>query len=118
MNQYMIDRLAKKNGTKLPAVKEKKPIAKISKKAKQNNKNLKKIVNDLKLVSPYCELRSPVCTGVIQGSDHTQKRSPKNLLDKANIKGSCNACNLYKESNPGWAEENGHSVSRFKKKAS
>lgn len=63
----------------------------------------------------FCELKSPVCTGTAQGLDHLQKRTEKNLMDKANLKRSCNACNQFKEDNPEWAIENGFHISRFKK---
>jgi hypothetical protein len=64
---------------------------------------------------PQCEINSPVCTIKAQGLDHMQKRSPNNYLLHSNLKSACNACNLYKELYPGWAEANGHSISRFKK---
>ncbi len=96
--------------------KESTPIAKKSAKKKKEDKEVKRIVSEIKKISNRCQLRSPVCTGFIQGADHTQKISPKNATNKKNIKGSCNACNLYKEQHPDWAKKNGHSVSRFDKK--
>lgn len=103
----------KKEASETPV---KKPIAKKSAKKKKEDKEVKKIVDELKKISNRCQLRSPVCTGFIQGADHTQKISPKNATNKKNIKGSCNACNLYKEQHPEWSKKNGHSVSRFDKK--
>lgn len=94
-----------------------KPIAKESKKRKEENKAYKKIVKGMIAEDPVCELKSPVCTGKAQGADHLQKRSPSNLTKRNNLKRACNACNGYKENNPKWAKANGHSISRFKKSA-
>lgn len=80
-------------------------------------KNDDKILAAMKKLetSNDCELKSPVCTGKMQGYDHQQKTSPKNRTDRKNLKRACNACNSYKEKNPAWAKENGFHVSRFKK---
>jgi len=91
-----------------------KPIAKKSSKRIEEDKVYKKAISDLRKISDKCEIKSPVCTGKMQGGHHVQKTSPKNRNDKSNIKRSCNACNLSSEMHPGWAEEKGHSKSRFK----
>lgn len=98
-----------------PKEKVKKPIPKQSAKRVRESKEYRRIVKELLSKSSLCELKSPVCTGKAQGLDHQQKRSPKNWLDVKNLKGCCNACNLYKESHPQWAKDNGFHVSRFKK---
>lgn len=95
--------------------KPKKKIAQYSKKRIKQNRELKNIVDDLKLVDPYCSIRSPVCTGRGQGSNHKQKRSPDNLTKKSNLELSCNACNQYCEDHPEWAKENNHFISKFSK---
>jgi len=92
-----------------------KPIAKESpKRAKENRKYRKEVGKDLE-ADPRCHINSPVCTGVAEGMNHKQKRSPKNISKKSNQEHSCNACNNYVEANPLWAKENGHQVSRFAK---
>ena len=98
-----------------PAGTKKRPAKKSAKKKKED-KEVKRVLNELKKISNRCQLQSPVCTGFIEGADHTQKISPKNATNKKNIKGACNACNGYKEQHPDWAKANGHSVSRFDKK--
>lgn len=93
-----------------------KPIPKKSEKRKQEDKKLKKLFNGRE--TNTCQLQIPnVCTGTVQGFDHTQKTSPNNRLQPDNMKLSCNACNTYKETSEGqeWAKENGHHVSRFAK---
>jgi len=81
--------------------------------AKKTDRKLKKIVDDLKLINPACQLKTPVCTGYAQGSDHIVKRSPKNVTDKNNIVLACNACNSWKEANSKKAKEMGISKSKF-----
>ena len=94
------------------------PAKKISIKSvkrKVDDKLYKKILKEVLDKNPECKIKSPVCTGKAQGFDHKQKTSPNNRLNRSNLVPACNACNLYKEVNPVWAEQNGHSVSRFKK---
>jgi hypothetical protein len=90
-------------------------ISRVSEKRIAEAKKYKKIVVEILTTRPQCEINSPVCTIKAQGLDHMQKRSPNNYLLQSNLKSACNACNLYKELYPGWAEANGHSISRFKK---
>ncbi len=97
--------------------KKPRPIAQLSKKRKVLQVRYREIVKTMLEENNKCELNSPVCTKIATGLDHTQKRSAKNLIDKANLKRSCDSCNRYKEENPGWAKENGHSKSRFKKES-
>lgn len=91
------------------------PIAKVSEKRKEINKEYKKISKAKMKVDDRCKVKSPVCTGKAQGQNHKQKRSPKNLIDINNLENSCNACNQYIENNTEWAKNNGHLISRFKK---
>lgn len=62
-----------------------------------------------------CEVKSPVCTGKMQGFNHKAKRSPKNWLDSNNLEKCCNMCNGFIENNTEWAKEHGHFISKFKK---
>ena len=62
-----------------------------------------------------CEVKSPVCTGKMQGFNHIQKRSPKNWLDSKNLEKCCNMCNSFIENNTEWAKEHGHFISKYKK---
>ena len=95
------------------AEKVKLPIAKVSVKRKQINKEYDKIKAEILTTDDQCKIRSPVCTGKAQGLNHKQKRSPGNLTKRNNLIGCCNACNSFLESNDAWARKNGHTVSRF-----
>ena len=59
-----------------------------------------------------CEVCSERCTGVIQGTHHIRKRSAGGGDDRANILGACNACNLFIEDFPGWAQAHGFSITK------
>ena len=111
MSNY--DRLSIKLGLTPKVEKAKKPIRKVSAKQKKTNAELSNIVAELKLINPACQLKTPVCTGYAQGSDHIVKRSPKNVTDKNNIVLACNACNSWKEANSKKAKEMGISKSKF-----
>lgn len=95
--------------------KKPKPIPKKSAKRKKDDAVYLKMVKKASEISNECEVKSPDCTGKMQGFNHKQKRSPNNLLKKENLERSCNACNLYCETHPVWAKQNGHFISRFKK---
>jgi len=90
-----------------------KPIPKESKKRAAENRKYRKEVGKELESDPRCHINSPLCTGLAQGMNHKQKRSPKNLSLKSNLTNACNACNGYVENNPAWAAANGHQVSRF-----
>ena len=122
MNQYLLHRLSLKNGTKAPEPpKEKKsipkakaPIKKEAPKRAKLNRQYRKEVKKAAEESNLCEVNSPECTGIMEGMNHIQKRSAKNLLVKKNLTRSCNACNGYIERHPQWAKDNGHFISKFK----
>ena len=97
--------------------KVKKGISKVSKKQKKVKKELIKIIEGMKKKEEYCMVRSPECTGAIEGSHHIVKRSPKNVTNPKNIILSCNACNLFIELNQEWAEKNKFWQSKHKKVA-
>ena len=111
-NTYCFLQNAKMGNPK--ALKPKKPIEKVSIKRKAVNKVYKKIKDSIISKDQSCKIRSPVCTGLAQGLNHKQKRSPKNLIVLNNLIACCNACNNYLETNDAWARKNGHTVSRFK----
>lgn len=90
-----------------------KPIKPESKKRAKLNRVYRKKVKKMAEISTDCEVRSPECTGQMQGLNHLQKRSIKNLTEDWNVERSCNACNLYCETHPKWAKANGHFISRF-----
>lgn len=110
-NGYCIGHQAFANfkSVKVPA-----PPSKKSDVRKEEEKLYKKIVKDMAAVSNKCEIKSPVCTKIMEGLHHMKKRGA-NYLNKKFLKRSCNPCNHYIEEHPGWAKENGHSVSKFKK---
>lgn len=110
---YIETRRLQKLGKLAPVKKSKKPIPKKSKKRIKQDRQYKKLVVIKMAEDVTCELKTPVCTYYAEGLDHTQKRSPANVLKKVNTKRSCNACNLWKELNPKQAEEMGISVSKF-----
>ena len=98
-----------------PKVKEMpKPIAKESEKRKKEKVVYTAQVKAIIAENPNCRINSPDCTGKAQGANHKQKRSPANYTKIDNLEGACNACNLYCETHPVWAEANGHQISRFK----
>lgn len=90
-------------------------IPKRSKKRILEQKEYVEIVKSAIEEDNECEIKSPDCIYFADGLDHSQKRSPKNFLDKNNLKRACSPCNFYKELHPKWATKNGHSISRFKK---
>jgi hypothetical protein len=93
--------------------KKKKPIAQQSEKRKIDQRKYVKIVKDQVKKDDRCMIGSPVCTGKMSGFNHTQKRSPKNLLKKSNLVPCCTACNNFLEKNSKWALDKGHTVSRY-----
>lgn len=93
---------------------KKKGIANMSKKRSDLQKEYRKLVDRMLKENNKCEVKSPICTGKAQGLNHKQKRTEKNLCDESNVERCCNACNLFIEENPDWAQENGHQISRFK----
>ena len=94
-----------KHGSK---VKVTKPISRVSDKRKIVNRNLGKIIKELKATVEICTIKSPVCNGLVQTGNHIQKRLPNNIDDPDNIEACCYPCNKYVEDFPNWAKENGH----------
>lgn len=93
-----------------------KGIRPVSKKREKINREYRRIVAEMAAAEDNrCQVRSPECTGVVQGANHIQKRSPGNLIDRDNLEMCCNSCNGYIERFPEWAKQNGHFKSRFAK---
>lgn len=111
MSNYNL--FAIKMGLVPPKEKKVNPIKKESEKRAKLNREYRKKVKKLAEIDTNCEVRSPECTGQMQGLNHLQKRSVKNLTEDWNTERSCNACNSYCERFPKWAKENGHFISRF-----
>lgn len=115
-SQYLLERRARMLGKKSTEEKPKlKPIKRVSDKRRVEQRKYKKIVKEILGTGAECKIKSPVCTGRAQGLNHKQKRSPSNFLLKENLEEACNACNLYVEEHPVWAQKHGHQISRFKK---
>jgi len=115
-SEYLIQRRKKMLGIDPPSEKkEQKPIPKVSEKRKITNREYKRLVKDILGKDGNCKIKSPVCTGKASGLHHLQKRSPKNLTKKGNLIPACSACNLFIETDPEWAKENGFTISKFKK---
>lgn len=116
LTQYMQDRLAIKNGTKPPAEKKKQqPIAKMSAKRKVEQRQYKKIVDEMLVINPNCEIKEMGCQGKASGLHHQKKRTPATFLDKRFLKISCDNCNLWCELHPLEAIQKGHSISKHLK---
>lgn len=116
MSDYLLKRRAIMMGARqADPSKEKKPIAKMSAKRKEVQKEYVKIVKKAAKKDHRCKVKSPDCTGKMQGMNHIQKKSPANITIEKNLTPSCNACNLYIELNTDWARNNGHLISRFAK---
>lgn len=95
--------------------KKKKPIAKVAKKRARINKYEYRPKADQYIKDhPYCEIRSPECTGYTQCVHHTKGKSSMELLCNMRFwKSSCFKCNTYIESHTAWAKENNHIVLRL-----
>lgn len=91
----------------------KKTIAKKSPKRVKEDPQYKKIVAEMAGISKLCEIKSPDCTRYMQGLQHMKRRGA-NLLNRKYLIRACNACNLYCETHPKWAFENGFAISKFK----
>jgi hypothetical protein len=93
-------------------VKKPKRIARRSKKNQAEHRKYVKKVKQLAAENDDCEMRTPVCTGKMQGMQH-KKRRGKNLMN--HLLRSCNACNLWVELHPKEAMAMGLVISKFSK---
>lgn len=64
-----------------------------------------------------CEIGSPVCIGLPEGTQHKKGRVGKNLTDLKEKIVSCNPCNTWCEEHPLEAKALGVAKSRLKKDA-
>ena len=93
----------------------KKPIKKVSDKRTVLNRELAKIVKEVKNERPVCELKvSGICSHKTVTVHHTKGRIGELLLNKKYMKASCSPCNLWVESHTAEAKEMGLIVSRHK----
>jgi len=103
---------------KKPLPKPTKPIPQQSKKRIKEQRIYRKILDKKAAENNLCEVRSPVCTGYMEGGNHIQPRLPSNFIDPDNIERSCNVCNWWitnTAEGQAWAKQNGHHISRHKK---
>jgi hypothetical protein len=115
MNDYMIYRLALKNGMKPPEKKKPNKIRQFSKKRQRANRKYTKKSRPI-WVGKQCTIKAPGCTGMAQGIHHPKgKSSIVLLLDENNMMASCNHCNTWVEVHDKQAREMGLKKSRLKK---
>lgn len=58
---------------------------------------------------PFCEIKSPKCTGITTELHHKKPRRYF-LCDISSFCASCRACNTYVEENHEWARQNGFKI--------
>lgn len=113
-SKYLLERQARMFGTAtLSPKKAAKPIAKRSTKGKSEDRELKKITNEMLSENNECELKTPVCIQIATCLHHSKRRGV-NLLNKKYLKRSCEPCNGFVESHPQYALDNGLSISVHK----
>lgn len=112
---YLEQRRALKLNGKVKEEPKRYEIPKRSKKAAKIHRQYIKIVKEKAEESNECELKvQGVCTGFMEGLDHTKKRG-KYMLERKYLKRSCNACNGWKELHPLEALRMEISISKFAK---
>jgi len=115
MNDYMIYRLALKNGMKPVEKKSAGKIAQFSKKREKLNREYAKKSRPY-WVGQHCVITAPGCTGTAQGIHHKKGKSNEELLmDERYWIPACNHCNTWVEIYPAEAEKKGFKLSRLKK---
>jgi hypothetical protein len=78
------------------------------------NRELGKIVAEIKKERPLCEMKVPgICTGRTQTIHHVKGRIGALLLDKKYMMAACCKCNTWVESNDSTARQMGLKVSRI-----
>lgn len=92
-----------------------KPVNKVSKKKKQEDKEYSRLRNIYLESSPYCEAKLPGCAGVA-GEVHHRAGRGLSYLDVSTWIGLCRSCHSYIELHPIEAKELGFSVSRLNNK--
>lgn len=95
MSEYLKQRRAIMMGLQPKAgKKEPVPIAKQSEKRKIDHKQYRKIVKEMLLENPNCEIKEQGCQGKASGLHHQKKRTPATYLDKKFLKRSCGNCKI------------------------
>ena len=98
-----------------PVEEKKTEIAKKSKTQKELDKEYHEVLAEMRKTSDRCDIEiKGVCTGLMEGGHHIQKRTRKNMCDPENILRSCNACNSWIETHPIEAINLGLSKSKHK----
>lgn len=75
---------------------------------KKQNKELRAKVGE-------CQIKSPVCIGLPQGTQHVKGRVGKDLIDLEEKLVSCNPCNVWCEEHPLEAKKMGVAKNRIAK---
>jgi hypothetical protein len=88
-------------------------MRRFSKKREKINRQYNKKAKQFREDHPYCEIKSPVCTGQTQGVHHKRGRMGSLLMDETFWMAARNRCNGYVEDNDSWARENGFKLSRL-----
>ena len=113
--KYMEERFQRMLGNITPVTKEIKPIAKVSEKQKERNKELSKVVKVKKKDTTLCQVKSPVCVGSPVRSHHIEGRIGKKMTNPDKIILACDPCNGYIEANSQWAIDNAFKESKHDK---
>ena len=75
------------------------PIKKVAKNRPKIDREYAALSKKIRAERPWCEIRSPVCTGKAQGLHHTKGQGIY-LLDETTLLSACNACNGWVEAHP------------------
>lgn len=115
MNDYMIYRLALKNGIKPAEKKKHGKIAQFSKKRQKENREYS-IKSRPYWKGKPCAIKSPGCTHAATGIHHLKGRLGELLMDEKYWLPACGYCNtIWVEQNHAEAEKKGLKLSRLKK---
>lgn len=95
--------------------KTRQPIKKVSEKRKEVNKELSALYKAIIAIRPYCEIRSPECTGKSETGHHIAGRDDDIIVEPSNIMSVCFRCNGFVEEHHQWAIDNGFKKSKFYK---
>lgn len=113
LTPYMKQRQEMKNkGAKPAEPKKRAPIAKVSAKRKELNKEYSKTTKPL-WQGKTCRVNAPGCTIQAQGMHHLEgKENAEKLLNTKKQIPACNHCNTYIEDNHAWAVEHGFKLKK------
>lgn len=91
---------------------KKERIKRVSSKTAPKYREYAKRAKEARLLRPYCEMRTPVCTNLTQGIHHPAGRVGDKLLDDPLWMAACNACNDWVEANHEQAVAMGLKISK------